>query len=472
MPISSSPDRRPSMTQQQRQFTVTGPDWQPQRTFRPTRQRPRRPGPRRPRWPAMAAAAAAVAAAVGAVAWAGSGGSPRAAAGGAGSPATVTAPPRLSPCLARSHLPCYGQDPLHRVYDLGALYARGITGAGTTVAVIDDGANPWVRADLATFSRFFRLPPAQLQVLAWGRGAPGRADPAAAREDIGDLELIHFIAPRARLLYVQVRPGQGLAQPAGAVAALGAVAARGHVSVASLSWGIPETAIPRSKLAALRAGLVRAAHDHVSVIAATGDSGPTWPGLGRRTVAWPASDPLVTAVGGAIVQAGPSGRRLRPDTVAGGLYATGAGRSALFGRPAYQNGAARVVGDHRGVADVSMDCAMWVYARIPHDPQATGWFSTCGTSLAAPMFAGIAALAAQQAGHPLGPLNPLLYHLHGTSDGILDITQGNNTDDGIHGYAAGRGYDLPSGIGTVGSAPAFTAALAHRHGTAPPGGRG
>ena len=281
----------------------------------------------------MVTATAAVLAVVGVAACAAGGGSSSAAAGGGGSPATVAVPPQLSPCLAGSHLPCYSQDPLHRVHDLGQLYARGITGAGTTVAVIDDGANPWVRADLATFDRFFRLPAAQLRVLPRGLGAPGSVDAAAAREDIGDLELIHFIAPGARLLYVQVPPRQGLAQTAEAMTALGGLAAREHISVASLSWGIPETAVTRGKLAALRAGLVRAARDHVSVIAATGDSGPTWPGLHRRTVAWPASDPLVTAVGGAIVHASASGRRLRPDTVAGGQYATGAGLSALFPAP-------------------------------------------------------------------------------------------------------------------------------------------
>jgi subtilase family serine protease len=442
----------------QQRFTLSGPAWRPGRSFRPARQRPRRS-----RWPVMVTAAAAVAA-MGVAACAGGGGSPPAAAGGGGSPATGEAPPRLEACLAGSRLPCDSQDPLHRVYDLGQLYARGITGAGTTVAIIDDGANPWARTDLAAFDRYFRLPPAQLRVLPWGQGAPGRIDLAAAREDIGDLELIHFIAPGARLLYVQVPPGPGLAPVAEAMAALGAVAARQHISAASLSWGIPETAIARGKLAALRAGLVRAARYHVSVIAATGDSGPTWPGLGRRVVAWPASDPLVTAVGGDVVQAGPSGQRLRPDTVAGGLNATGAGRSALFPRPAYQDQVSGVVGDHRGMADVSMDCAMWVYALIPHDPQAPGWFSVCGSSPAAPMFAGIAALADQAAGHPLGLLNPLLYRLHGTRDGVLDITQGNNTDDGVRGYPAGPGYDLPSGIGTVGSAPAFVTALAHRRG--------
>lgn len=99
-------------------------------------------------------------------------------------------------------------------------------------------------------------------------------------------------------------------------------------------------------------------------------------------------------------------------------------------------------------------CGMWVYARIPHQPDAPGWFSVYGTSLAAPMFAGIAALADQQAGHPHGQLNPLLYRLHGTADGLLNIIEGNGTAGGVRGYSAGPRYDplteLTSGIGTVG----------------------
>ena len=222
--------------------------------------------------------------------------------------------------------------------------------------------------------------------------------------------------------------------------------------------GIPETAIAHGKLAALRAGLVRAARDHVSVIAATGDSGPPGP-------AWAAArSPGPPPTRWSPPSAEPSCRPARPG---GGcartrglrLYATGAGLSALFPRPAYQDQVSGVVGDHRGVADVSMDCAMWVRTD-PTRPERHGVVLGVRDQPGRPHVAGIAALAGQAAGHPLGPLNPLLYRLHGTSDGVLDITAGNNTDAGVRGYSAGRGYDLPSGTGTVGSAPAFTTALA------------
>jgi len=87
-----------------------------------------------------------------------------------------------------------------------------------------------------------------------------------------------------------------------------------------------------------------------------------------------------------------------------------------------------------------------------------GWSPTCGTSEATPLFAGIVALAAQVAGHPLGPVNPALYRLAaGHARGIVDVTQGNTTvsftqggrRQTVSGFTATRGYDLASGVGTV-----------------------
>jgi len=50
---------------------------------------------------------------------------------------------------------------------------------------------------------------------------------------------------------------------------------------------------------------------------------------------------------------------------------------------------------------------------------------------------------------------------HPARDGVAPITSGCNTANGIQGYCAGPGpYSLPSGIGTVGDAARFVAALA------------
>jgi subtilase family serine protease len=419
-------------------------------------------------WPVVVAAG--VAALAGAAAAAFAGGGP---AGEPGPPAAHHAPPPFPACAAASPVPCYGQDPIHRVYHLGNLYARGITGAGTTIAVVMPGANPWLRANLAAYSRHMRLPPPRLQVVTAGhvRVLRGPGSTGWADEGIADTELAHFAAPGARIVYLQVPGADSLAADRASMAALGQLATRQHIAAASFSWGLFEAVIPARAVAGLRAGLVTAAKAGVSIIAATGDSGPTGQGPTggydpRPTVAWPASDPLVTGAGALTLHLDAAGRQIAPATVTGGQHATGAGLSALYPRPAYQDTAAAVVGSHRGVADVAVNGCAWIYTAIPHHPRAPGWWPNCGTSLAAPLFAGITALAAQAAGHRLGPVNPLLYRLHGRRDGIADVTSGGNTDHGVTGYAAGPGYDLPSGIGTIGSAPAFVTALARLAGRA------
>jgi len=388
-------------------------------------------------------------------------------AGGGQAQVSAQHPPPFPACAA-STTPCYGQDPLHRVYHLGNLYAHGITGTGTAVAVIIPGANPWLRSDLAVFSRHFHLPNAQADVINWGRVPPARPDASSAywaQEGTADAELVHFIAPGARLVYLQLSPD---VSNRAAMGALGWLATHRRIDVASFSWGTFEADIAAhggyQQILALRAGLVTAAHAGVSVIAGSGDSGPTGiSGHGyfpHPTVAWPTSDPLVTGVGALSLHLDAAGRRVRPDSVLGGTYASGAGLSAAYPRPAYQNLVASTVGSHRGVVDVSMNGCMWVYLPTSHRPPGPAWQYNCGTSFSAPLFAGITALAAQQAGHPLGPLGPALYRMHGVADGILDVTHGNNTSHGVKGYSAGPGYDLPSGIGTIASAPTFTATLA------------
>ncbi len=86
----------------------------------------------------------------------------------------------------------------------------------------------------------------------------------------------------------------------------------------------------------------------------------------------------------------------------------------------------------------------------PYDlGSATPWVRTGGTSLATPLWAGMAAIADQgralAGGTPLGSTAMLtdLYNLAKIAPGDFhDITQGND------GHFAGRGYDLVTGLGT------------------------
>ena len=87
-------------------------------------------------------------------------------------------------------------------------------------------------------------------------------------------------------------------------------------------------------------------------------------------------------------------------------------------------------------------------AQEPRSPDNFG-----GTSLAAPSWAGIAKLVAQQNNMTrLGALNPRIYQLaNSTSHGAIfqDVTSGNNNFGKVSGYAAGPGFDLATGWGTV-----------------------
>ena len=258
--------------------------------------------------------------------------------------------------------------------------------------------------------------------------------------------------------------------------------------VISQSFGATEQTFPTAQaLLALRTAYVEAADsvDNVTVLAASGDFGATDFGPDGSTFydfqasSWPDTDPLVTAVGGTQLHLDAEGDRTSPDSVWNETYNTGAnrtagsstpnplagggGKSVIFERPTYQNGVASIVGRHRGVPDISMsaacDGAVDTYQSFAGEAQ--GWYPSCGTSVVTPLFAGVIALADQEAGHPLGLINPALYALSALrAAGIVDITKGDNTvsftQDGelqtVKGFPALRGYDLASGVGTVDAA--------------------
>jgi subtilase family serine protease len=89
------------------------------------------------------------------------------------------------------------------------------------------------------------------------------------------------------------------------------------------------------------------------------------------------------------------------------------------------------------------------------DGQQNVFYSASGTSAAAPLWAGLIALADQAAGHPLGFINPVLYQIGRSSRyqrAFHDITTGNNTmrfpHTTIAGYHAARGWDPVTGWGS------------------------
>ena len=125
--------------------------------------------------------------------------------------------------------------------------------------------------------------------------------------------------------------------------------------------------------------------------------------------------------------------------------------------PSYQVGvvSSGLSGGFRTIPDVSAEADPGAPGVALYDSfdfgAATPWLAGYegGTSLSAPLWAGLIAVANQgRAASNLptfdgpGELLPSLYKLHASSTDFHDITTGNN------GYAASAGYDLVTGIGT------------------------
>jgi subtilase family serine protease len=408
---------------------------------------------------------------------------------------SYTQPPTTAECESAFSVACYEPGQLQQAYNLPVLYDQGVTGAGATIVIVDSFGSPTIAHDLATFDAQFGLPaPPSFQVIQ-PAGAVPPFDPGNAAmvswagETTLDVEYAHTIAPDASIVLAETP----VAETEGVTGFPEIVQAEEYVinhhlgDVISQSFSATEqTFTSPAAIAALRGAYLDADQNHVTVLAASGDNGAANVGLDGSTyytaptTTWPPSDPLVTAVGGTQLHLDATGSRTSPDTVWNDTYdtaasqfifgndgpdplATGGGKSVLFARPGYQNQVQNVVGASRGVPDISMSAAcngaVDTYQSFPGTP--AGWYPTCGTSEATPLFAGIVALAVQLAGHPLGLINPALYQMSALHwPGLVDVTSGNNgvtfaqggSEHTVPGFTAGPGYDLASGLGTVNAA--------------------
>jgi len=284
-------------------------------------------------------------------------------------------------------------------YDLGAIrFSTGSStsvigdGSGQTVAIVDAYDDPTIASDLAAFDARFGLsaPASFVKIDQRGNQITGSSsvnpDQAWAMEISLDVEWAHSVAPRAGIVLVEADSSSW----SDINAAIRTAANYPGVSVVSMSFGISESAFNPVAAGYDAAFAQPLGHNPVSFVAAAGDDGGT---LGYGTApSWPASSPYVLAVGGTTLNLTSTSQYASETAWAG----TTAGKSLYEAEPTYQS--ALQNSGYRQVPDVSLDAdpntGVAVLSTFSHG-SGSGWFQVGGTSLAAPAWAALLAIADQ-----------------------------------------------------------------------------
>jgi uncharacterized protein (TIGR03437 family) len=383
----------------------------------------------------------------------------------------VSLKPNLNNSTGKHYL---APDDLATIYNIAPLYAAKTDGTGQKVAII--GRTSINLSDLRNFRTYFNLPPGDPQLLLYGPD-PG-VRPADLVEADLDLEWAGAIARNATIIYVYSTSVNVSAQYA---------VDQNVAPVMSMSYGGCELTL----FDTLRPVAQQAAAQGITWAIASGDSGattcdrsaPTPQATKGATVAYPASIPEVTAVGGTQLDdssgvfwspgnslARASALSYIPEKVwnqsieNNAIEGGGGGASAMFTKPGWQLGPGVPNDGRRDLPDISFASATYIgYVVFSNDTS----YIVGGTSAASPVFAGMVALlnqslAAKDPRAPvgLGNINPALYRLARSNPGIFhDITVGDNampcmqgTPDCVNGrvgFAAQPGYDLAAGLGSL-----------------------
>jgi len=368
---------------------------------------------------------------------------------------------------------CQTPRSLRVAYGVESLMQRGYTGKGQTVIDIVSYDSPTLQQDIDTFDQEFDLPPITLRVLSPIGTVPfdphNKEMSGWADETNLDVQTIHAIAPGANIVVLtspvdETEGTIGLPQ----YLQLEQYAINHHLgSIISQSWGSSEVTLKDSagqqeiqqwdafyKQATTQQGM--------TFFGSSGDNGSTdYTDLNETqlsttpTTSFPTDDPWVTSTGGTTLQRTQTGSGFSEIAWNDSGGASGGGFSSFFSTPSYQqslpSSVQQLLNHRRGVPDVAADAdpktALAVYSQ--------GWQLIGGTSATAPLWAAIAAVANQKAGHPLGFLNTALYKLASSATytrDFHDITQGNNSVqmDGttVPGYNAAPGWDPVTGLGS------------------------
>ncbi|HVH14123.1 MAG TPA: dockerin type I domain-containing protein [Candidatus Angelobacter sp.] len=313
---------------------------------------------------------------------------------------------------------------LRKGYGFSQLYSRGVNGTGERIAIVDAFGSPTLAKDLAGFNSLTGLPPATVN-LYFPDGVPKLKNTGWAVETSLDVEWAHAMAPGATIdLVVALSSSLGSIFDAISFVANSLPGER----VLSMSFGQAESLYPTTgsfTIASLHQLFVTMIAHGTTLVASSGDSGAS----SCCNIQYPASDPLVLAVGGTSLTLNPDASYAAESAWSGST----AGSSIIFSKPAFQTG----LGDSkRDDVDVAYDADPNTGVLIVFNG---GLLQVGGTSAGAPQWSALVALASQIGNVRLGVVASQLYRL----SSFHDVTTGS---DGF--FSATPGWDYPTGLGS------------------------
>ena len=317
----------------------------------------------------------------------------------------------------------YGPADLQNAY--GLTYASAAN-TSKTIAIVDAYGYPNAASDLAQYRAQYGLPPCTtssgcLKIVNQNGGTSlPRSNTGWDQEQALDLDMASAICPHCNILLVEASS----ASFSNLAAAVDTAANAAFVVAISNSYGGSEYSSETSDQSHYNNPVL---NKGIAVTVSSGDSG--------YGVQFPAAAEFVTAVGGTTL-------RSSGETAWSGA---GSGCSAYIAKPAWQADAAcarRTVADVAAVADPNTGVA--VYG--PGFGKRSQWMVFGGTSVAAPLIAGVYAVSSS-----VVPLATTY-----SSSSLNDISSGSNGScGGSYLCTAMPGYDGPTGVGTPNGSTAF-----------------
>jgi subtilase family serine protease len=307
---------------------------------------------------------------------------------------------------------------------LRTLYGIPANGGSELIAVVVAFHYATIEADLAQFNTKFALPACTipngcLRVIS----LTSTVQCSWAAEAALDVQWIHALAPRAKILLVEAKT-DNLDDMFDAVSKAAQEVKSAGGGLVSMSWASEEFSGEET--------YDKTFIDGVLFVASSGDVG----GL----VTYPAASPRVVSVGGTSLVRDNAGQLVSEI----GWNGSGGGYSAYETLPPYQQGIANISTGARSIPDVSANAdpysgvSVWIGVPCSGSP---GWRQAGGTSLAAPIIAAMINVAGIRRNTSAAEVQAV-YANAMNSARVRDITSGTAGSN-----TATPGYDRVTGLG-------------------------